>query len=402
MDDDGKRVMSEKRAIYLDHAASTPVDERVIMAMQPYWSEVYGNAGSAHGYGRSASQALETARQTVADLLHAQSSEIAFTGGGSESDNLALRGVMWAARQSGRGNHLITSAIEHAAVLTTAVQLRDLFGFDLTILPVDADGRVNPDDVAAAIRPDTVLISIMAANNEIGTLQPIVDIGRIAREWGVLFHTDAIQAAATTAWDMRVMPVDLLSITAHKFYGPKGVGVLYVRTGIELVSALTGGGQENGHRAGTVSVPLAVGVATALRLALENAPQRIAHYQSLRDRLINGILSAFADDCRLTGHPTARLPHNASFAFCGLNANELLMHLDVAGIAASSGSACKAGNPKPSTVLQALGLNAKWTIGGLRLTVGNQNTTEEIDYTLHVLGQIVPKLYRLQTVTHHT
>ena len=390
--------MFAKRSIYLDHGASTPVDAAVVAAMQPYWSEVYGNAGSGHGYGRSAAHALETARQTVTDLLHAQVDEIAFTGGGSESDNLALRGVMWAARRDGRGNHLITSAVEHAAVLATAVQLRDLFGYDLTILPVDGNGQVNPDDVAAAIRPDTVLISIMAANNEVGTLQPIQEIGRIARERGVLFHTDAIQAIATTSWDMATLPIDLRCVAAHKFYGPKGVGILYTRSGVEVVSALTGGGQENGRRAGTPSVPLAVGAATALRIANENVANHTAHYQHLRDQLITGILDAFPENCRLTGHPTARLPHNASFAFRGLNANDLLMHLDMAGIAASSGSACKTGNPKPSAVLQAMGFDDTWAVGGLRLTVGKQNTPEEIEFTLSVLGQIVPKLYQLQTI----
>lgn len=394
--------MSTKRAIYLDHGASTPVDEQVVAAMQPYWAEVYGNAGSGHSYGRAAAHALETARQTVADLLRAQPEEIAFTGGGSESDNLALRGVMWAARRDSRGNHLITSAIEHAAVLATAIQLRDLFGYDLTILPVDEYGQVNPDDVAAAIRPDTALISIMAANNEVGTLQPIMEIGRIAREHGVLLHTDAIQSIATTAWDMTTMPIDLLSIAAHKFYGPKGVGMLYARAGVPLVAALTGGGQENGRRAGTPSVPLAVGAATALRIASEGAVEHVAHYQQLRDQLITGILDAFPNNCRLTGHPTARLPHNASFAFRNLNANDLLMHLDMAGIAASSGSACKTGSPKPAAVLQAMGFSDAWAIGGLRLTVGKQNSPEEMDDTLSVLRQVVPKLYQLRTVIRNS
>ncbi|MCB8920635.1 MAG: cysteine desulfurase [Ardenticatenaceae bacterium] len=394
----------EKRQIYLDHGASTPLDEAVMAAMQPYWAEVYGNPGSAHGYGRSANHALETARRTVADLLHAQPDEVAFTGCGSESDNLALRGVMWAARRDGGrndrgGNHLITSAIEHSAVLGTAVQLRDLFGFDLTILPVDEYGRVRPADVAAAIRPDTVLISIMAANNEIGTVQPIAEIGAIARERGVFFHTDAIQLAASVQWDMSAMPIDLLSIAPHKFYGPKGVGIFYARQDVPLVSALTGGGQENGRRAGTVNVPFAVGAAEALRLAMVNLPQHIAHYQALRDRLIDGILAQFPNDAVLTGHPTERLPHNASFAFRNLNANDLLMHLDMAGIAASSGSACKTGNPKPSAVLQAIGLGDEWNRSGLRLTVGKQNTLADIDYALETLASIVPKLYKLQAVS---
>jgi len=389
----------DKRQVYLDHGASTPVSEAVMAAMQPYWAEVYGNTESAHGYGRSAHHALETARRTVADLLHAQPDEVSFTGCGSESDNLALRGVMWAARRDGRGNHLITSAIEHSAVLGTAVQLRDLFGFELTIVPVDEYGRVRPADVAAAIRPDTALISIMAANNEIGTVQPIAEIGAIARERGVYFHADAIQLAASIQWDVAAMPIDLLSIAPHKFYGPKGVGIFYARQDVPLVSALTGGGQENGRRAGTVNVPFAVGAAEALRLAGVNLPQRIAHYQALRDRLIDGILAQFPDDAILTGHPTERLPHNASFAFRNLNANDLLMHLDVAGIAASSGSACMTGDPKPSAVLQAVGLGDEWNRSGLRLTVGKQNTPADIDYALEALANIVPKLYKLQAVS---
>lgn len=388
----------EKRYIYLDHGASTPVDPQVVAAMMPYWTDVYGNPGSGHSYGRAASHALEEARRSVAALLNARPDEIAFTGAGSESDNLALRGVMWAARQHGRGNHLITSAIEHPAVLATAVQLRDLQGFDLTILPVDEYGRVRVADVAAAIRPDTVLISIMAANNEIGTLQPVLEIGALARQRGVLFHTDAIQAMASTRWDMTIMPIDLLSVAPHKFYGPKGVGVFYARQGIDLVSAMTGGGQENGRRPGTVNVPLAVGAAEALRLAVSHMAENVAHYQTLRDRLIKGVLTQFPEDALLTGHPTERLPHNASFAFRGLNANDLLMHLDMAGIAASSGSACKTGNPKPSAVLQALGLDDQWHSSGLRLTVGRQNTLADIDTTLESLANIVPKLYKLHAV----
>ncbi len=388
----------EKRHIYLDHGASTPVDPQVVAAMMPYWTEVYGNPGSGHAYGRAANHALEDARHTVAGLLNARPAEIAFTGAGSESDNLALRGAMWAARQHGRGNHLITSAIEHPAVLATAVQLRDLFGFDLTILPVDAYGRVRLADVAAAIRPDTVLISIMAANNEIGTLQPVLEIGALARQHGVLFHTDAIQAMGSTRWDMATMPIDLLSVAPHKFYGPKGVGIFYARQDVALVSAITGGGQENGRRPGTVNVPLAVGAAEALRLAVTHMDEHVTHYQTLRDKLIDGVLTQFPDDAILTGHPTERLPHNASFAFRHINANDLLMHLDMAGIAASSGSACKTGNPKPSAVLQALGLDDKWHSSGLRLTVGKQNTPADIDTTLESLASIVPKLYKLQAV----
>ncbi|RMG99185.1 MAG: cysteine desulfurase [Chloroflexi bacterium] len=389
----------ERKRIYLDHGASTPVHPEVVAAMAPYWNEIYGNSSSVHEYGRLAQRALENARQTIADLLHAQPKEIVFTGCGSESDNLALRGVMMAARVSGRGNHLITSAIEHSAVLKTAEQLRDLYGFDLTVLPVDEYGQVQLSDLKTAVRPDTVLISIMAANNEIGTLQPIEEIGRFARAHNILFHTDAIQAIATRTWNMHDLPIDLLSIAPHKFYGPKGIGILYVRQGINLIPTLTGGSHEEGRRAGTANVPLAVGSAKALQLAMAELTTRNQHYQQLRDHLITGILNSFPADCQLTGHPVERLPHNASFAFRHVNGNDLLMHLDMAGIAASSGSACKVGDPKPSAVLEAIGLGPEWTKGGLRLTVGTQNTREEIDYTIHTLQRIIPKLQALETTT---
>ncbi|HFQ93256.1 MAG TPA: cysteine desulfurase [Anaerolineae bacterium] len=379
--------------IYLDHGATTPVHPQVIEAMLPYWTEHYGNPSSGHAYGRAASFGLEEARRTIADLLHAQPAEIVFTGCGTESDNLAIRGAMWAARANGLGNHLITSCIEHEAVLETAVQLRDYFDFDLTILPVDEYGRVSPTDVQAAIRPDTALISIMAANNEIGTLQPIQEIGAMARDYGILFHTDAIQAAATTRWNMGEMPIDLLSIAPHKFYGPKGVGILYVRRGIELVSSLTGGGQEDGRRSGTVNVAFAVGAAKAFELAQTEMAERTIHYTTLRDRLIQGILAAIPpEDIILTGHPDERLPHHASFALRHLSGNDLLMHLDMAGISASSGSACKTGNPKPSPILEAIGLGAEWTTGGLRFTVGTQNTPEDIEYAISALPNVVAKV----------
>jgi cysteine desulfurase len=384
-----------KRHIYLDHGASTPVHPQVLAAMLPYWTEVYGNPSSSHEFGRAANRALEKARRTVAELINTQPDTIIFTGCGSESDNLALRGVMWAARASGRGNHLITSSIEHSAVLQTAQQLRDHFGFDLTILPVDEFGRIDLSQLASAIRPDTALISIMAANNEIGTLQPIVQIGELAHEHNIPFHADAIQAAAVQPWDMATMPIDLLSLSPHKFYGPKGVGILYVRQGLDLLPSQTGGSHEEGRRAGTVNVPFAVGAAESLRLAMAELPERNAHYQLLRDRLIDGLLSALPDDCILTGHPTGRLPHNASFAFRNLSGNDLLIHLDSAGVAASSGSACKSGNPKPSAILQALGLGDEWTKGGLRLTVGRQNTLAEIDEVVAVMPAIVTKLHKI-------
>ncbi|KAA3660348.1 MAG: cysteine desulfurase [Chloroflexi bacterium] len=388
--------MNDKQ-IYLDHGASTPVHPQVVEAMLPYWTEFYGNPSSKHKYGRSASRGLEKARRTVAEHMHAQPKEIVFTGCGSESDNLAVRGVMWAAREQGNGNHLITSCIEHEAVINTAVQLRDHFGFDLTILPVDKNGQISLDELQKAIRPDTALISIMAANNEIGTMQPIQKIGKMAREHDVLFHTDAVQAAVSTRWNMTEMPIDLISLAPHKFYGPKGVGILYVRDGVNLISALTGGGQEEGRRAGTVNVPFAVGGAEAFRLAQVEMDERVNHYVTLRDRLIKGVLTA-VPDAILTGHPTDRLPHNASFAFRNVSGNDLIMHLDMVGIAGSSGSACNTGNPKPSETLQAIGLSDEWTTGGLRLTVGTQNSLEDIEHVIQILPGVIQKLQKLNTL----
>ena len=383
-------------AIYLDHGATTPTHRSVVAAMAPYWSELYGNPSSHHATGADARRAVERARQTVADCLQAPTESIIFTGCGSESNNLALRGVLLAARAEGRSNHLVTSAIEHSAVLETARQLRDYFGHDVTIVDVDADGQINPDDIARAIRPDTALISVMAANNEIGTIQPWQAIGEIAREHGVLFHTDAVQLVAMRRWDLAREPIDLMTLAPHKFYGPKGVGILYVRPGVKLIPALTGGGHEQGLRAGTLNVPLIVGAAEALRLAMDERTERVAHVQALRDRLINGLLSELGSDCVLTGHPTERLPHHASFAFRGLSGNDLLIHLDQAGIAASSGSACSSGDPKPSPILEAIGLDAEWTTGGLRLTLGTQNTAAEIDEVVLRLPQIVARLRALE------
>lgn len=382
-----------ERHIYMDHGASTPVRQEVVEAMLPYWTEHYGNPASSHHFGREASNGLERSRRQIADLLNAHPAEIVFTGCGSESDNLALRGVMWAAREkgldNGRRNHLIVSAIEHSAILDTAKQLRDHFNFDVTILTVDNLGKIDLDELERAIRPDTALISIMAANNEIGTFQPFEAIGQIAHEHGVLYHTDGVQAAAYVDWNLETQPIDLMSIAPHKFYGPKGVGILYVRKDIELVSSLTGGGQEDGRRAGTVNVAFAAGAAESLRLALEEREENIVHYQRLRDRLIDGLLAAMPNDCILTGHPTDRLPHNASFAIRGVSGNDLLIHLDVAGVSASSGSACHTGNPKPSATLEAIGLEEEWTRGGLRLTVGRQNTMDDIEYVLEKLPGIV-------------
>jgi len=378
--------------IYLDHGATTPVRSEVIEAMLPYWTTSYGNPSSVHRFGQIADDGLLRAREMIADLLNAQPEEIIFTGCGSESDNLAIRGIMWEARRSGRGNHLITSAIEHKAVLETAIQLRDFANFDLTILPVDKYGRVEVNELESAIRPETVLASIMAANNEIGTLQPIDDIGALLRKNGVIFHTDAIQAAASTAWNLRAMPIDLMSLAPHKFYGPKGIGILYARSDLNLVPSLTGGSQENGRRAGTENVAFAVGAAKALQLIVAERNELTTHYQKLTSLIIQGFLEAFPSDCILTGHPTERLPNNASFAFRHLSGNDLLLHLDIEGISVSSGSACLSGDPKPSKVLEAIGLTEDWTRGGLRITVGKQNDEKDIHRLLQIMPTIVDRL----------
>jgi len=384
------------RQIYVDHGATTPLHPVVLEEMLPYWIQDYGNPASTHHFGRMAERGLEKARIEIAQLLGTRPQSIIFTGCGSESDNLAIRGVMAVARAKGRGNHLITSIIEHKAILSTAQQLRDYDGYELTVLPVNEYGQVNPADVAAAIRPNTALISIMAANNEIGSFQPFLEIGAIARDHEVLFHTDAVQAAAYTAWNLREMPIDLMSIAPHKFYGPKGIGLLYLREGVDLLSSQTGGGQEFGIRAGTVNVPLAVGAAAALRLAMQERESLTTHYRNLSQRLVNGVLSQLpADAAILTGHPTDRLPHHASFAFRGLKGNELLMHLDLAGISASSGSACISGDPKPSDTLIALGLGEEWQKGGMRFTVGSQNTEADMDYVVSKLLEAFHKLRQL-------
>ncbi len=384
-------------AIYLDHGATTPVHPAVVEAMAPYWNGTFGNPSSHHHTGFNAARAVEDARETIADLLGTLPETIIFTGCGSESNNLAMRGVTLSARANGRGNHLITSAIEHSAVLETARQLRNYYGFDLTILPVDEFGRVRISDVEAALRPDTVLISVMAANNEIGTLQPWQEIGELARSHGITYHTDSVQLVSMRRWNLAQEPVDLMTIAPHKFYGPKGVGILVRQSGVDLVSSQTGGGHEGGLRAGTLNVPLIVGAAEALRLATDELEQRHAHVIALRDRLMFGLTKAMPDNCIITGHPVERLAHNASFAFRHVSGNDLLMHLDMAGIAASSGSACSSGDPKPSAVLQSLGLGSEWTTGGLRLTIGLQNTSEEIDYVIEKLTKIIERLSAVES-----
>ncbi len=383
--------MATKRTIYLDHAATTPVDPRVVEAMQPYWTDHFGNTSSIHSVGREAQQGLEDARRAVAEILGCDPHEIIFTGCGTESDNLALRGIAWAARKSGRGNHIITTKVEHHAVEVTAEQLHELNDFDVTFVDVDEYGKVDPDAIGRAIRSDTVLISVMYANNEVGTLQPLREIGSIARSKGIAFHTDAVQAGPSMNLRVDDLKVDLLALSAHKFYGPKGVGVLYARSGVELVSAITGGGHERGRRPGTVNVAEIVGLATALKLAQNNREAENARVRSLRDRLIAGVLDRIPD-ARLTGHPIDRLPNNASFAIRGVIGENVLMALDLEGICVSTGSACTSAEVEPSFVLTAMGLPYDWAIGSLRMTLGHLTHAEDIDRVLDVLPQVVERL----------
>jgi cysteine desulfurase len=376
--------------IYLDHAATTPLDTHVLEVMQPAMRECYGNPSSMHRAGRAALHALDEARDTVAGVLGARGREIIFTASGSEADNLAIKGVALEQRQRGRGQHLIVSAIEHHAVLHAAEYLQRE-GFDLTLLPVDADGLVRPDDLRAALRPDTVLVSIMYANNEIGTLQPLAELGGICREQGVPFHTDAVQAAGLLPLNVDALQVDLLTLAAHKFYGPKGVGALYVRRGTPLLPQLHGGGQERQRRAGTENVPAIVGLAAALQLAEERRADYAAHCAALRDHLIDGVLRQIPDT-RLNGHRTQRLPNNANLSFGGVDAESLLLLLDQEGIYVSSGSACTSGALDPSHVLLALGLSPEEAGSSARFSVGRGTSAADIALVLEVLPRIVAQL----------
>jgi cysteine desulfurase len=383
--------MTEKREVYLDHSASTPVDARVVEAMLPYFTQSYGNASGLHRQARASARALDGARRDVADILGCKPKEVVFTSCGSESDNLAIRGAAWAARQAGRGNHLITSPIEHHAVSHTIDQLCEKHGFEQTVVPVNEYGLVDPDDVAHAIRPDTALISIIYANNEVGSIEPLAEIGAIARERGVPFHTDAVQGGGYLDLNVDRLNVDLLSLSGHKFYAPKGVGLLYVRQGTRLVSQQTGGGHEGNRRAGTENVPYIVGIATALKLAQGERETESARLAALRDRLVGGVLAAIPD-ARLTGHPERRLPGHASFVIPGVEADGLLMHLDMAGVCAASGSACTTGMPEPSDVLLAMGLEYTLALGALRLTLGRSTAQADVDYVVEILPGIVEKL----------
>lgn len=380
--------MVSRETVYLDYAATTPLDERVFSVMLPYFGEVFGNPSSVHVWGQAADAALEEARAKMAAAINAQPDEIIFTSCGTESDNLALRGTAWAQRRKRSANHILISPVEHHAVLHTAHQLHDLDGFEVEILPVDLYGQVNPADIARAIRPDTALVSVIYANNEIGTINPIREIGAVCREHAVPFHTDAVQAAAHIKMDVEEDQIDLMSLGAHKFYGPKGVGALYVRKSTPILPIQTGGGQENGLRAGTQNIPYIAGMAEALSIAQTGIEERASHYLPMRDHLIGSVLENIPLS-RLSGHPHKRLPNHASFVFEGVDGNQLLMMLDVAGFACSSGSACKTGSPKPSEVLTAIGLTQAWALGSLRITLGKDTTPAAIQQLLQALPGLV-------------
>ncbi len=386
--------MFQDNLVYLDYAATTPVDPRVLQVMLPFFSESFGNPSSIHKFGQNAEAALENARETVAQTMHCLPEEIIFTSCGTESDNLALRGSALLARKIRGANHILISPVEHHAVSRTAEQLASIHGFELEYLPVDRFGRTTVDDVASSLRPDTAVVSVIYANNEIGTINPISEMGEICRSRGVTFHTDAVQAAGYLTLDVNSLNTDLISIGAHKFYGPKGIGALYIRKGLSLLPSQTGGGQEQGFRAGTQNIPYIIGMAEALRLVQTEKEDRISSLKPLRDHLIGSILEDIPD-AQLTGHPEERLPNHASFIFKGVDGNALLMMLDMEGFACSSGSACKTGNPEPSDVLTSLGITHDWALGSLRVTLGVYTTSSEIEKFLTVLPKVVSKLRKI-------
>ena len=378
------------RRIYLDNAATTAVSPAVVEAMLPFFTQVYGNASSVHTAGRETKRALEAARRQVAKAIHAAvPQEIYFTAGGSESDNWAIKGVALARRTG----HIITTAIEHHAVLHTC-QWLEKQGFAVTCLPVDEFGRVTAAQVEKALQPDTILVSVMMANNEVGTVEPIAEIGALCRARGILFHTDAVQAVGALPIDVQAMNIDLLSLSGHKFHGPKGVGALYIRKGVKIDNLVHGGAQERGFRAGTENLPGIVGLGKAIEMADAALAENAARMTTLRDRLIQGLMEA-VPGTRLNGHPTQRLPNNVNLSFAGVEGEALLLRLDLAGVAGSAGSACTSGTLDPSHVLMALGLSETAANGALRLTLGTDTTREDIDAVLEILPPIVADLRRM-------
>ena len=393
--------MSKKGVVYFDHAGTTPMDPRVLEAMMPYFNKQYGNPSSIHMVGQEARYALDESRERVSEVLNCRAREVVFTGGGTESDNAAIHGVATALQET--GNHIITCGAEHHAVLHACQHFEGL-GFEVTYLPVDAHGMVQPNAVYKAITDRTTLVSIMYANNEIGTVNPIPEISEMVRrraaelERTIVMHTDAVQAAGFLDLDVLRLGVDMLSLSGHKFYGPKGTGVLYIRRGTPFLPFILGGGQERERRAGTENIPGIVGLSVGLKLAESQRQEASAHCAGLRDRIIR-VISQTIPASHLNGHPSERLPNNVNFSFEGVEGEPILLGLDMAGIAASSGSACSSGSLEPSHVLLALGQSADLARGSIRITLGKDNTFEEVDYLLEELVGLVRKLRQLPTLT---
>lgn len=380
-------VPSERR-IYLDHSATTPVRAEVMAVMMPYFSAAFGNASSIHRWGREARLGVDLAREKVAHLIGAQPREIIFTSGGTEADNLAIRGI--AKSLASKGNHIITTQIEHHAVLHTCESL-EKEGYEVTYVGCDEYGMVDPEEIRAAIRPETILITVIHGQNEVGTIEPIAEIGKIAKEKGIPFHTDAVQSIGKVPVDVNELNVDLMTMSSHKIYGPKGVGALYVRRGTRLTPVSTGGAHERGMRAGTENVPGIVGFGEACYLAKQELGTEPARLAALRDRLIQGILSNVPDSI-LNGHPEKRLPHNVNISVKYVEGEAMLLNLDLMGIGASSGSACTSGSLEPSHVLLAMGLPHEVAHGSLRMTLGRSTTQEDVDYVVKALPPIVERL----------
>lgn len=375
--------------IYLDHSATTATDPRVVEAMMPYWTTVFGNASSLHQVGKTAKAALNKARETVAGVFNCEPAEIIFTSGGTESDNLALRGVAEAMRARGRGKHIITTAVEHHAVMDVAKEMAEK-GFDVTFLPVDQYGRVTPQQVVEALREDTMLVSIIYANNEVGTINPIAEIGAALKKRRIPFHVDAVQAPGLLSLDVKALNLDLMSISGHKFYGPKGIGALYMRRAVALAPQMVGGGQQNHRRGGTEPIAMIVGLAEALRLAEAEREETVFRLIPLRDKLINGILKTIPE-AELTGHPTERLPGHSSFTMMKLNGDSILLDLNEVGIGASGGSACTTGQQEPSHVLTAMNVDPDRLMGQMRFVLGKHSTDAEVGRLMYHLASIVER-----------
>ena len=383
--------MKQTRKIYLDNAATTPVHAEVVKVMQACLADIFGNPSSIHSFGREAKEVMEKARDSVASLLGSRNEEIVFTSGGTESDNSAIKGVAFANKD--KGNHIITSTVEHHAVIETC-RFLETQGFKITYLPVDGSGLVDPGSVKKAVTDKTVLISIMHANNEIGTIEPVEEIGRIAREKGIYFHTDAVQTAGHIPINLKELPVDLLSVSAHKLYGPKGIGALYIRKGVKMAAFIHGGEQERNRRAGTENIPGIAGFGKAAEIAKKEMQTEMKRQAALRDKMISGILKKI-EKTRLNGHPTRRLPNNVSMSIEYVEGESILLNLDLAGIAASSGSACSSGSLEPSHVLLAAGIPPEVARCSIRFTLGRYTTDGEIEQVLQILPGIIMKLRKM-------